>query len=415
MINQLTIDLIKIKKFINRFETGRLRLIDNIGNVYSKNNNFFYKFVMSNVLKDSPLRSFFMDWLVESEKRFPNSSKELLKNLYSLHVNQKINKSLKKKEYSTREDLNEILNDYIDSESIQIFNLVLDISGPDALLNIFKTDNIKIEIKKENLTKFDKIYCHEELNSILFSQNQKSKRDIIFVAIDGFLERDTDLQHAYIESQMNQNKMIVVLCRGTNLQCIQQIKRNLVYNKVPVLIYECPFINEDPMKFDDLCKCLKVSAVKLEEGDPTIIQIKNKLVKLENIMLSSDSIEFECDIDITTRMISEINDLLLTQKEEYKEYLNLRKKRIKSKKVNIFIPKNKKNLISDLNTAIFVYNSITRYGISYKNEKKYALALLKNSEILATEFYEKLKNISTIINLNSNKKGKKNGKDKKFN
>jgi hypothetical protein len=414
MINQLTIDLIKIKKFINRFETGRLRLIDNIGNVYSKNNNFFYKFVMSNVLKDSPLRSFFMDWLVESEKRFPNSSKELLKNLYSLHVNQKINKSLKKKEYSTREDLNEILNDYIDSESIQIFNLVLDISGPDALLNIFKTDNIKIEIKKENLTKFDKIYCHEELNSILFSQNQKSKRDIIFVAIDGFLERDTDLQHAYIESQMNQNKMIVVLCRGTNLQCIQQIKRNLVYNKVPVLIYECPFINEDPMKFDDLCKCLKVSAVKLEEGDPTIIQIKNKLVKLENIMLSSDSIEFECDIDNSTRMISEINDLLLTQKEEYKEYLNLRKKRIKSKKVNIFIPKNKKNLISDLNTAIFVYNSITRYGILYKNEKKYALALLKNSEILATEFYEKLKNISTIINLNS-KKGKKNGKDKKFN
>ena len=42
MINQLTIDLIKIKKFIDDFEIGRLKLIDNIGNVYSKNNNFFY-------------------------------------------------------------------------------------------------------------------------------------------------------------------------------------------------------------------------------------------------------------------------------------------------------------------------------------------------------------------------------------
>ncbi len=413
MINQLTIDLIKINKFINDFDEGKLKLIDNIGNVYSKNNNFFYKFVLSNVLKDSPLRSFFIDWLIEIEKRFPNSSKDLLKNLYLLHTKKDFEKITGNKSFATKQDLNEILKDYISNEAIDLFNIILEVSGPDSLLNINASDNAKIEIKKENLTKFDKIKCHEELSSILFSQNTKSKRDIIFVAIDGFLERDTDLQHAYIESQMNQNKMIVVLCRGTNLQCIQQIKRNLIYNKVPVLIYECPFINDDPMKFDDLCKCLGVEVVKIEDGDPSIIQVKNKLKKIENVILKSDSIEFECQSERSDQMIVEINELL-HEKEEYKEYLLLRKKRIKSKKVNIFIPKNKKNLIVDLNTAIFVYNSVTKHGILCKNNKKYSYALLKNSEVFSREFYEKLKNISTIINLNS-KKGKKNGQIKKFN
>ncbi len=413
MINQLTIDLIKIKKFIDDFEIGRLKLIDNIGNVYSKNNNFFYKFAMSNVLNNSPLRTFFIDWLIESEKRFPNCSKDLLKNLYLLHTNNDI-EEYSVKSLPTKEDLNDVLKEYIDNESINLFNTILEISGPDALLNIFSTSNAKIEIKKENLTKFDKINCHEELNNILFSQTKKSKRDIIFVAIDGFLERDTDLQHAYIESQMNQNKMIVVLCRGTNLQCIQQIKRNLIYNKVPVLIYECPFINDDPMKFDDLCKCLDILPVKIEDGDPVIVQIKNKMKKLENIILLSDSIEFNCNDNISNKMIAEINELL-SKNDEYKEYLNLRKKRIKSKKVNIFIPKNKKNLITDLNTAIFVYNSIVKYGISYKNNKKYSIALLKSAEVFAKEFYEKIRNISLIINLKSKKENKNGQNNKKFN
>ena len=43
MINQLTIDLLKINKFIEQFESGKIKLVDYIGNVYSKNNNFFYK------------------------------------------------------------------------------------------------------------------------------------------------------------------------------------------------------------------------------------------------------------------------------------------------------------------------------------------------------------------------------------
>ncbi len=406
MINQLTIDLLKVKKFIDDFEQGRLKLIDNIGNVYSKNNNFFYKLIQSGILNKSPYRPFFIDWLMQSEKVFPNSSKDLLKNLYLLHTNNSL-ETFQAKINTTRDDLKEILHDYIHSESIDLFETILNISGPDALLNIFASANAKIEIKKENLTKFDKIYCHEELSSILFSQGDKSRRDIIFVAIDGFLERDTDLQHAYLESQQNQNKMVVVLCRGTNLQCIQQIKRNLIYNKVPVLIYECPFINEDPMKFDDLCRCLNVSAVKIEDGDPTIVQIKNKMVKLENILLKSDAIEFTCDDEICNKLITEIN-LILLEHDEYKEYLNLRKKRIKSKKVNIFIPKSKKSLIADLNTAIFVYNNIVKYGISYKKDKKYATVLLKNTDKLSVLLYENLKKISTVISLKS--KEVKNGK-----
>jgi len=174
------------------------------------------------------------------------------------------------------------------------------------------------------------------------------------------------------------------------------------------LIYECPFINDDPMKFDDLCRCLDVSPVKIEDGDPTIVQIQNKLKKLENIVLTDNSFEFMCSLDISNQLISEINEQLRLR-EEYKEYLNLRKKRIKSKKVNIFISKSKKNLITDLNTAIFVYNSISKYGITVKDNKKCAMALVKISEKFAQEFYQKIQNVSVVVNLTNQTKRKKNG------
>ncbi len=407
MISQLTTDLVKIKKFLNIFEEGKLKLVDNTGNVYSKNNNFFYKLILSNVLNDSPLRTLFIDWLTESEKIFPNCSKDLLKNLYDLHIQKQIKNEYTKKR-PTALDLNNILKNYISEDSIDLFNDILQISGPDSLLNVGVSNNHKIEVKKDNLTKFDKINCHEELSHILFSQGNRSKRDIIFVAIDGFLERDTDLQPLYVESANNQNKVIVVLCRGTNLQCILQIKKNIVYNKIPVLIYECPFINDDPMKFDDLCRCLDVKSVKIEDGDPTIIQIQNKLKKLENIILTSDGFEFVCDNQISNQLISEINEQLQI-KEDYKEYLGLRKKRIKSKKVNILIPKSKKNLITDLNTAIFVYNSISKHGVTIRDNQVYALALVKIADKFAQEFYHKIKSISVVINLKSQIKGKKHG------
>jgi len=407
MISQLTTDLVKIKRFIDSFEEGKLKLVDSIGNVYSKNNNFFYKLSLSNVLNETPFRSFYIDWLVESEKIFPNCSKELLKNLYSLHTQKEISLNYYR-QHAKKEDLISILKDFLSEEGIDLFLSLLDISGPDAMLNVKPSNNHKIEIKKENLTKFDKIKCHEELSSILFSQATRSKRDIIFVAIDGFLERDTDLQPLYNESANNQNKIIVVLCRGTNLNCVMQIRKNIVYNKIPVLIYECPFINDDPMKFDDLCQCLGASPVKIEDGDPTIVQIQKKLVKLENVILFSDGFEFECRDEISNRLITEINEQL-TLREEYKEYLNLRKKRIKSKKVNILIPKSKKNLIMDLNTAIFVYNSITKYGITVINDKKYAMAMVEISQRFAREFYQKLQNIAVSIKF-KNKKGRKNGR-----
>jgi len=398
MINQLTIDLLKINKFITQFENGKIKLVDYIGNVYSKNNNFFYKMILSKVLDTSPLRPFFVDWLAETEKIFPNCSLLLLKNLYQLYLGNYQPVELNKRVIGKRADLISLLSQYIDQNSLELFTTLLDVAGSDSLINIVNTANAKIEIQKENLTKFEKIKCHEELSNILFSNQSKSKRDIIFVAIDGFLERDTDLQSLYEESQQNQNKMIVVLCRGTNLQCISQIKRNIVYTKIPALIYECPFTNEDPSKFEDLCKCLGVDIVRIEDGDPVILQIKRKLKKLENVILGVDSIQFICDNDISQNMIVELNDLI-TKKPEYSEYLILRKKRIKSKKVNIFIPKNKKNLTNDLKTAIFIYNSISKYGFLEIEGNRVPRQLYYVADEYARSFYDKIKQVSVTINL----------------
>lgn len=412
MINQLTIDLLKINKFIEQFESGKIKLVDYIGNVYSKNNNFFYKIILSKVLDNSPLRPFFVDWLSETEKIFPNCSLLLLKNLYRLYLGNYQSADLNKRIIGKKADLENLLKKYIDHNSLNLFMTLLDIAGPDALLNIINTSNVKVEIHKENLTKFEKIKCHEELSNILFSTQLKSKRDIIFVAIDGFLERDTDLQYLYEESQQNQNKIIVILCRGTNLQCVSQIKRNIVYTKIPVLIYECPFTNEDPSKFEDLCKCLATEVVRIEDGDPTILQIKRKLKKLENIVLGVDSIQFACDPYISQSMINEINDLI-SKKPEYQEYLNTRKKRIKSKKVNILIPKNKKNLTNDLKTAIFIYNSISKYGFIEIESDRVPTQLCRVADEYAKSFYEKIQQISVTINLKSQKENKKWRKQQK--
>lgn len=392
---QLTKDLTKINNFIKNFDKGKYKIIDNNSNIYSSNNNFFYKFTLSGILNDSPYRSFFIDWLIESEKIFPNSSKYLLEELYKKFINNNIEDIKKVSRKANIKDLEKILNIFVSKESINIFKELTNISGPDSLINLDLTSNNKIIIKKQNFTKFEKIYCHEGLSNILFNNIDKSKRDVIFIAIDGFLERDTDLQYAYIESQENKNKIIVVLCRGTNNECVQNIKRNIIYTKCPVLIYECPFINEDPLKFDDLCKSLYVNPVKIEDGDPTIIQIKNKLKKLENVVLGVDWIEFENKNDI---LINEINDLLI-EKPEHKDYLLFRKKRLKSKKVDILIPKIKKSLLADLKTILFVYNSVSKYGIIEENGYIMPKQLNELVKKYSKEFYSKISKISTIIKI----------------
>ena len=140
MISQLTTDLVKIKRFIDNFEEGKLKLVDSIGNVYSKNNNFFYKLSLSNVLNETPFRSFYIDWLVESEKIFPNCSKELLKNLYTLHTQKEISLNYYR-QHAKKEDLISILKDFLSEEGINLFLSLLDISGPDAMLNV-KPSNI---------------------------------------------------------------------------------------------------------------------------------------------------------------------------------------------------------------------------------------------------------------------------------
>jgi len=407
-LNQIKLDLLKIKKFINTFEKGKVRLIDNIGNVYSKNNNFFFKLIASRILDDSPLRTIFVDWLMKAESIFPNSSIYLLNRLYEnlFKLDNSIDNKRVENRKVTKNHLYNSLKLFVSDDTIELFKAIHEISGPDSLINLDVTSNDKILIQKEIYTSFN-VDVNQELSSILFSNTQKSKRDIIFVAIDGFLERDTDLQHLYIESQQNNNKLIVILCRGTNSVCIQNIKRSILYTKTPVLIYECPFINEDPMKFDDICKSLNVEAVKIEDGNPVIVQIKNKFKKIENIILKQDAIQYEIENELSNHLMEELNKLILDSKSEYLKYLEIRKKRFSSKKVNILIPKDKKSLLVDLKTIFFVYNSILKFGIITDNEVHYPRQLIEISEQFSKSLLSKMQKISFVIKEKENIKNDK--------
>jgi len=408
MNKQLLKDLNQSKKFIENFSNGKIRLIDKTGNLYTHKNNFFYKFMLSNVLENSPYRNIIVNNLYNCEKLFPNSSMFTLNSLIQkFNAKEKnISKDVRK---AKTEDVYNVLNKFIPKESIDYFKNILQLAGPDSLVNIQGTKNLKIIVKKENMTEFY-LKCNPDLSYILFNdKNKKSKRDIIFLAYDGFLERETDLHHLFIESQQNQNKMIVLLCRGTNNYFVSNLKKTILSTKVPVLVYECPFSNEDPFAFQDLCSSLNVNPVCIEEGEIILNQVKNKMKLIQNIILEEDKISFQIEENTKNNITLELNELLKNSKDEYKQYIMQRKKRISSKKVEVLIPNDKKKLIEDLKFSFIVYNSICKFGITSDNNEIFPKQLndivLKYSKLL----YDQLKNISYVTKIDNKNKEKNHG------
>ncbi len=411
MNKQLLKDLMQTKKFINRFSDSKVRLIDKTGNLYTHKNNFFYKFMLSNVLDQSPYRNIIINNLHNCERIFPNSSLYTLDNLINIFQNKK-EVDFQNTKKASKENLKNILSNFLPEETISTFESILSFSGPDSLISIQPTNNIKLTIKKENMSEFY-TNCNSDLSYILFNdKNSKSKRDVIFLAFDGFLERDSDLHHLLLQSQQNENKMIVILCRGTNNYFVSNIKKTIISTKIPVLIYECPFSNDDPFLFQDLCSSLEVKPVCIEEGEIILKQIKEKMKIVQNITLYENKICFEVEESIRLKLFSEFNNLLADSKDEYKNYIMQRKKRISSKKVEVFVPKDQKKLIEDLKFSFMVYNSICKFGVVENNKQIFPKQLndivLKYSKLL----YEQLKNISYVTKIDNKITEKNNGLQK---
>lgn len=393
MNKKLIKDILDIKKFIENFNNDKIKLIDKNGGSYNNKTNFFYKLMLSNVFKDSPYRSFFINTLHKCESLFPNSSLYTLEKIIN-HVNDLNHKNNVKNKKAKKEDLNKILNQFIDKKTIDLFNDLLDFSGSDSSVMINSTDNLKSIIKKENISEFN-IRCHDDLSHVLFSNNSKSKRDVLFLAYDGFLERDTDLYHLFVEAQQ-MNKLIVLMCRGINSYFIASVKKMIYQFKCPLVIYECPFNNSDPFLFDDICKSLQVNPVKIEDPSVIINQVKEKFRLVQNITLELDKISYEVPEDIKRDVVNELNESLKNSKDEYKDYILQRKKRFLNKKVNILISKDKKRLIEDLKFCFFVYNSICKYGITETQNEIFPKQLFDISERFSSKFIDQVKNISYI-------------------
>jgi len=393
MNKKLLKDILDIKKFIENFNNDKVKLIDKNGNLYNNKTNFFYKLMLSNVFKESPYRSFFINTLHKCESLFPNSSLYTLEKIVD-HVNNLNCKYDIKNRKAKREDLNNILSHFIEAKTIELFNEILEFSGSDSSILIDSTDNLKSIIKKENISEFN-IKCHDDLSHVLFSNNTKSKRDVLFLAYDGFLERDTDLYHLFVEAQQ-MNKLIVLMCRGINSYFISSIKKMIYQFKCPLVIYECPFNNSDPFLFDDICRSLQVNPVKIEDSSVIINQVKDKFRLVQNIVLELDKISYEVSEDVKREVVSELNENLKNSKEDYKDYILQRKKRFLNKKVNILISKDKKRLIEDLKFCFFVYNSICKYGIIETKNEIFPKQLFDISERFSNKFIEQVKNISYI-------------------
>ena len=391
-MNKLLIkDLNRLKNFIKTFNDSRLKLVDKRGNFYSNKHNFFYKLMLSNILDNSPYKNFFINTLYKCESIFPNSSLYTLKKIIE---NRNLIENIKNRKPNVS-DLKLFLNKFIEEDSYNLFFDILNFSGPDSSIYIDSTENIKSIVKKENITEFN-IKCHDELSNILFSNNKKSKRDVYFLAYDGFLERDTDLHHLFLESQQNNKKTIVILCRGINSYFMTSLKKMILQTKCPVLLYECPFSNHDPFLFDDICKALDIDSVKIEDNNVIINQVKNKFKLIQEIILEENKISCEIEENIRFKLVSELNEQLKDCKEEFKEHILNRKKRFQNKKVNILISKDKKRLIEDLKFSFFVYNNICKYGIVEVNNEVFPKQLYEISSKFSQRFNEQVKNISYV-------------------
>jgi len=381
----------KLKVFNRKIKNNKLRFVK-YNKVYK--NNFFYMYQLqkSKVLENNPYKDIIYNYLMKAEANYPGCSYFVIEKLLSkLNVNNLNNNKVK-----TESNL-ENLRAYITSvssnkEYADLFLNILNFSGPDATIICKPTENSETSIIKKNNTYF-KIDLHESFRGVYFSNQVETTKNFIISVMDAYVEKESEIM-SLVNYSAEQKTPVVLVCRGISDSAILSLKNIILRNKIYIYPYIAKFNNEDPFLLKDLSEALGSQLFSLETGDNLYTGLVEKTTS-KKLKLKSNLIEI---FDIEKSLVKSINEQLKNADFELKKYLLKRKNRLLPNIVEIHVPKDKIDFISEINNLIRCYNHCIRYGF-LKDEKEKVYSIKENtvSDKLSEKLFNTLSNIGCVI------------------
>ena len=396
-MNDKLIELLyKLKSFNKKFKNNKLRFVSN-ERVY--NSKFFYTYHLQQckVLKDSPYKDILFNYLIKSEAFYPGSSYYLVEKLL-MKLNIDNIKKEKVKTDKTLVNFNKYLSTVTSTkECADLFLNILKFSGPDATLTCKPTKNIQTTITKKNNTKFD-IDIHPDFNGIYFSNQSETTKNFIVSVIDVYVEKESEIM-SLINYSHDQKMPVVLICRGISDLAAKSLKNIIIKNKIYVYPYIAKFDNEDPFFIKDITAAVDAKLFTLDAGDSLYADLSDKSSE-KKLKLKPNSIEI---FEINKQLVKDINNQINSVDSETKKYLIKRKNRISPNIVEINIPKDNIEFISEVGSLIRCYNSCVIFGFS-KDEKDILHSYKEDmiTDKLSFKLYNALLNIGYTIRQKEN-------------
>ena len=383
----------ELKYLTQQSDNKKLRHFYN-KNVYKSKFLFFNNVLTSEVLNESPYRNIAINFLKKSENYLPGGS-ILASRMFSDLIFNSNSEFLPTKKEKSIQSFKDIINQYIYEEDTKELILnTLKFAGPDGTVLCKPSKNNNITVVKKTNAKIP-IGIDSRFEGIYFKSVKEVTKDFLVIALDAYLERESEimtlLEHAKV------NKMpVIVFCRGISDYFAKNIKEIIVRNSIYVYPYIVNFDNSDPFLFDDICSALELTKISAEAGHSfykdLVDNSKNKKIKA-----SASSIEF---FERPAEAIESINKKLSESIDmDLRKYLIKRKNRLSPNTVEVSIPESKIRLIQDFKSLIRVYNISATSGIvEYKGTyyPTYSFNKIKN---LTHSIYETMKSINLVVKL----------------
>ena len=392
-MNKDILNLAKELKYLTQqSDNKKLRHFYN-KNVYKSKFLFFNNVLTSEVLNQSPYRNIAINFLKKSENYLPGGSILASRMFSDLVFNN--SEFLPVKKEKSIQCFEDIIDQYIyDEDTKGLILNTLKFAGPDGTIRCKPSKNNNITIVKKTNAKIS-VSIDSRFEGIYFKSVKEVTKDFLAIALDAYLERESEimtlLEHAKV------NKMpVIVFCRGISDYFAKNIKEIIVRNSIYVYPYIVNFDNADPFLFDDICNALELTKISAEAGHSfykdLIDNSKNKKIKA-----SANSIEF---FERPSEAIESINKKLSESIDmDLRKYLIKRKNRLSPNTVEVSIPESKIRLIQDFKSLIRVYNISATSGIVEYKGTCYPTYSFNKIKSLSHSIYETIKCINLVVKL----------------
>lgn len=386
---------VKLYKICKKYKEKKLKIVDNLGNVYESKFLFFYNFLSNKEFLSSPWRNILIEYFSKSEALYPGSSFLLAKLISGFEKQINADNICKK---------NSTFENYIIKKSKigkEFLNL-LKFSGPEASIKLESISTDKTLVHKKSSSKF--LFSNNNITGSLFFKNKnKIKRSIRCVVIDGFLENEKEI-FLFLEKCFVEKKTGLIICRGISQKLLNFTSSFISKNKFPILIYEDKVNHLDPFKFFDFVTLNNGSIVSIDTGDDIRYDCYDKSFIIENCSLSRDFIEFKPKKENIFKIKKEID---LHKKNSFDkeslDYVNKRNKRSALSLVEIFMPLYEKKELQELKFLIHCYNSIAKFGIVSHEGNLYGKQEIDAVNKLYEKFNKTIENTSILLKYNKEK------------